>query len=69
MLDALETALPGHSLALSRRVLHEQGNMSSPSVLFALAEALREGPPPSGEHWWLVAFGAGFAADSCRLGA
>jgi alkylresorcinol/alkylpyrone synthase len=36
-------------------------------VLFALADALRETSPESGSDWWLVAFGAGFSAHSCRL--
>ena len=69
VLDALEAALPGHRLEPSRRVLRDHGNMSSPSVLFALADALREGPPAPGADWWLVAFGAGFAAHSCRVSA
>lgn len=69
VLDALETVLPGYSLAESRRVLRDFGNMSSPSVLFALEQGLREAPPAVGEDWWLVAFGAGFAAHSCRLRA
>lgn len=70
VLDALEAALPGHSLDYSRRVLRDHGNMSSPSVLFALELALREGPPPAPDApWWLVGFGAGFAAHSCRLEA
>ncbi len=68
VLDAIEAAIPGHKLDASRRVLRENGNMSSPSVLFALDDALREGPPPEpGADWWLVAFGAGFAAHSCRV--
>ncbi len=67
VLDALEAALPGHRLDASRRVLREHGNMSSPSVLYALADALREGPPEPGADWWLVAFGAGFSTHSCRL--
>lgn len=68
VLDAIEAALPGHKLDASRRVLRENGNMSSPSVLFALDDALREGPPPApGADWWLVSFGAGFSAHSCRL--
>ncbi len=68
VLDAIEAAIPGHTLEASRRVLREHGNMSSPSVLFALDGALREGPPPEpGADWWLVSFGAGFAAHSCRV--
>ncbi|MBC8012384.1 MAG: stilbene synthase [Burkholderiales bacterium] len=69
VLDAIEAALPGHVLDASRRVLRDHGNMSSPSVLFALADALRSGTPAPGEDWWLVAFGAGFAAHSCRVRA
>ena len=67
VLDALEAALPGHSLDASRRVLRNHGNMSSPSVLFALEEALRENRPETDKDWWLVSFGAGFSAHSCRL--
>jgi predicted naringenin-chalcone synthase len=68
VLDALEAALPGNSLDLSRRVLRENGNISSPSVLFVLDLALRECPAPTRDSpWWLVSFGAGFAAHSCRL--
>jgi alkylresorcinol/alkylpyrone synthase len=43
--------------------------MSSPSVLFALDDHLAQaGPPPAGTDLWLVSFGAGFSAHSCRLG-
>ncbi len=69
VLDALEAALPGHTLDASRRVLRDHGNMSSPSVLFALEDALRDARPVPGEDWWLVSFGAGFSAHSCRLSA
>jgi predicted naringenin-chalcone synthase len=41
--------------------------MSSPSVLFALQEALGEPGRVDGD-FWLVSFGAGFSAHSCRLG-
>lgn len=67
VLDAIEATVPGYNLEASRRVLREFGNMSSPSVMFALEEALRTGRPGEGTDWWLVAFGAGFAAHSCRL--
>ena len=69
VLDALETALPGFPLDASRRVLRDHGNMSSPSVLFALEEALRDGRPGADGDWWLVSFGAGFSAHACRFGA
>jgi alkylresorcinol/alkylpyrone synthase len=68
VLNALEAALPGFPLGASRRVLRDFGNMSSPSVLFALAEALRDGDPHADKDWWLVSFGAGFSAHSCRFG-
>ena len=68
VLAALETALPDHALETSARVLRAGGNMSSPSVLFVLAENLRAGPPPAGADLWLVSFGAGFSAHSCRIG-
>ncbi len=68
VLDAIENACPGYRLDVSRNVLRGFGNMSSPSVLFALEGALDEGPPPdeSGD-WMLVSFGAGFGAHACRI--
>ena len=68
VLNALEAALPDYPLAASRRVLCEFGNMSSPSVLFALEEAMRDSQPDANNDWWLVSFGAGFSAHSCRFG-
>ena len=68
VLNALEAALPDYPLAASRRVLRDFGNMSSPSVLFALKEALRDGQPDANGDWWLVSFGAGFSAHACRFG-
>ncbi len=67
VLDALEAALPGQRLDASRHVLREYGNLSSPSVLFALEHALKTDTPTAERPWWLVGFGAGFAAHSCRL--
>jgi alkylresorcinol/alkylpyrone synthase len=49
----------------TRSVLSECGNMSSPSVLFALAKALEN--PKEDRHWWLTSFGAGFAAHAFEL--
>ncbi|HEX2100935.1 MAG TPA: 3-oxoacyl-[acyl-carrier-protein] synthase III C-terminal domain-containing protein, partial [Candidatus Synoicihabitans sp.] len=69
VLDAVEAALPGHELSASRRVLDRYGNMSSPSVLFALEEALKTHAPNGNGDWWLTSFGAGFSAHSCRFGA
>ncbi len=63
---AIQDALPGHPLHETQSVLHDHGNMSSPSVLFALERALAA--PDSGPLW-LTAFGAGFTAHSATLSA
>ena len=68
VLTAIEAAVPGYPLAESAGVLRDCGNMSSPSVLFALAEALRGGKSGTEGDFWLVSFGAGFSAHSCRIG-
>jgi alkylresorcinol/alkylpyrone synthase len=68
VLEALEAALPGYPLDASMRVLRSCGNMSSPSVLFALEESLKAGKPGPGGDFWLVSFGAGFSAHACRMG-
>jgi predicted naringenin-chalcone synthase len=67
VLAALARALPDYSLAASGQVLRDHGNMSSPSVLFALEETLRQARPGPDGDFWLVSFGAGFSAHSCRL--
>jgi predicted naringenin-chalcone synthase len=68
VLDALAPVLAPHSVEAARRVLSVHGNMSSPSVLFVLAEAMREIRPGANGDFWLVSFGAGFSAHSCRIG-
>jgi predicted naringenin-chalcone synthase len=68
VLDALGPVLAPHSVEASRRVLRDNGNMSSPSVLFALEETLKETQPGRDGDFWLVSFGAGFSGHSCRLG-
>ena len=69
VLQAIAPVVAPHSLDASARVLRECGNMSSPSVLFALEDALKEGPPNGTGDFWLVSFGAGFSIHSCRMGA
>jgi len=68
VLLALEERLGCGPLGPANRVLANHGNMSSPSVLFALEDYLCRtngtGPPGS---LWLTSFGAGFAAHSCLL--
>ena len=68
VLDALTPVLAPHSLDASARMLREHGNMSSPAVLFALEESLRTDTPDEDGDFWLVSFGAGFSAHSCRFG-
>ena len=68
VLNALEAALPEYPQTASRRVLENFGNMSSPSVLFALDEAMKSAQPDENGDWWLVSFGAGFSAHACRFG-
>jgi alkylresorcinol/alkylpyrone synthase len=69
VLQALAPVLAPHSLETSARVLLEHGNMSSPSVLFVLEETLKNTMPSlSAGDFWLVSFGAGFSAHSCRFG-
>jgi len=68
VLEAIAPVVAPHSLEASVRTLRNNGNMSSPTVLFALEEALRDSAPGPGGDFWLVSFGAGFSAHSCRLG-
>jgi len=68
VLEAIAPVVAPHSLEASVRTLLNNGNMSSPSVLFALEETLRDSTPGAEGDFWLVSFGAGFSAHSCRLG-
>jgi predicted naringenin-chalcone synthase len=68
VINAVAERLPQFDFSAGRRVLQAYGNMSSPSVLFVLDELLKSGKPGADEDWWLVSFGAGFSAHSCRLG-
>ena len=64
VIDALEAVLP-HALDETRGVLLDHGNMSSPSVMFALERAVAAAN--GDRRWWLTAFGAGFAAHACEM--
>ena len=68
VLEALAPVVAPHSLDASVRVLRDYGNMSSPSVLFVLEETLKTALPDGDGDFWLVSFGAGFTAHSCRIG-
>ncbi|MGA0900293.1 MAG: type III polyketide synthase [Luteolibacter sp.] len=65
VIEAIEAKIPRYSLTETREILRRHGNLSSPSVLFALEERLQQ--QPESQKLWLTAFGAGFAAHSCEL--
>ncbi len=67
ILDAVEAALdlPGDALDASRAVLRDHGNMSSATLMFALAQMI--GRPV--RHGVALAFGPGLAAEGFRFGA
>jgi alkylresorcinol/alkylpyrone synthase len=64
VIEALEGVLP-FELLETRGVLRDYGNMSSPSVLFALERRLAAGHDD--RRLWLTAFGAGFAAHAVEM--
>lgn len=66
VIDALESVL-ALSLNETRDVLSRCGNMSSPSVMFALEQRLTSAFAEADRRYWLTAFGAGFAAHSCEM--
>jgi predicted naringenin-chalcone synthase len=65
VIEAVESVIPFH-LTETRDVLNDHGNMSSPSVLFALERRLAQ-ENPSDHRLWLTSCGAGFAAHACEL--
>lgn len=54
-------------VALSRHILRNYGNMSSPTVLFVLNEVMQNGAAQAGDRGVLVALGPGFAAEAALL--
>lgn len=65
VVESLERVLP-FDLTETREVLRDHGNMSSPSVLFALEKRLAQ-KRVGDQRYWLTAFGAGFAAHAFEL--
>lgn len=67
VLAALQSGLqiPAERLGWSAAVLRENGNVSSPSVIFALQKALAAKAP--GGKWFLSAFGAGISCHGALL--
>jgi predicted naringenin-chalcone synthase len=68
IIDAVKggLGLSEENLAVSRQVLEEFGNMSSPTVLFELERILGAGIA-KGELCVMIGFGAGFSAHVCLL--
>jgi predicted naringenin-chalcone synthase len=68
MLDGIqeELQLTKEQMAESRNVLHDYGNMSSPTVIFALDRIMQK-PPAPGERCCMTAYGAGLSAHTCLM--
>jgi alkylresorcinol/alkylpyrone synthase len=66
VVDAIENALElgVGTLDLERQVLHDQGNMSAPTVLFVLKALIARGLP---ERVMMTAFGPGFTCAGLVL--
>ncbi|MBI4511979.1 MAG: type III polyketide synthase [Deltaproteobacteria bacterium] len=62
-----ELGLTRAQTAASWKVLREHGNMSSPTVMFVLAEILGSQPLPIGALGVMAAFGPGFAVELALL--
>jgi len=71
VVDAYRSALglSDHDVRHTETVLRRHGNMSSPTVLFALEEAFSSGSLGSGRTALLAALGPGFASELCLLRA
>jgi len=59
------TGLGEEATRRSADILGRFGNLSSPFVLFVLAQSLRERAP--GGWWWMSSFGAGFSCHGALL--
>lgn len=62
-----EMNLSDEQVAHSKRVLKNFGNMSSPTVLFALQETLNHARPKAGDRGVMLAMGPGLALESALL--
>lgn len=69
ILDEVERTLglSAADMTPSRRVLRAYGNMSSPSILFVLSEALSSTSPPPGSYGVMAAFGPGLGIETALL--
>ncbi|MEI6167401.1 MAG: 3-oxoacyl-[acyl-carrier-protein] synthase III C-terminal domain-containing protein [bacterium] len=57
-----DLGLDASALQYSLNVFRTYGNMSSPSVMFALKQIIEQGHPKAGDRGVLLSFGAGFSA-------
>jgi polyketide synthase Type III len=62
-----EVGLTDEQLRHSKFVLKNFGNMSSPTVLFVLEEAIRSGRPRLGDLGLMLAMGPGLAIEGALL--
>ena len=69
VIDRVQAALglTDDDVSLSRRILRNYGNMSSPTVLFVLNEAMQNGSARPGDLGVLLALGPGFAAEAALV--
>lgn len=69
VIDAIQDRLKlsDTDVASARTVLKQHGNMSSPTVLFVLAEERKKETPRPGDYGFLASFGAGFSAHGALL--
>lgn len=66
VIDSIADRFPSQELTASRTVLNNFGNLSSPSILFCLEEALMANQEAESTYD-LCSFGAGFSAHACRV--
>jgi predicted naringenin-chalcone synthase len=59
--------LTDEQLRLSRTIMRNYGNMSSPTVMFVLDEVIRSGNPQRGDLGVMVALGPGMAAEAALM--
>lgn len=59
--------LTDDDVAVSRQILRNYGNMSSPTVLFVLNEFMENGDAKAGDLGVMLALGPGFAAEAALL--
>lgn len=69
VIDRVQAALglSDAQVAVSRHILRNYGNMSSPTVLYVLNEVLQNGAAQPGQCGVLLALGPGFAAEAALL--